>query len=84
MKTRLRKLVRQYNWQVVEVSRTNLYNLFENNGGEWGNMAQYKEVRAWCAKTFPKGSWEASLGTHSKKFVFKEDKHAMLFKLKWS
>lgn len=84
MKTRIRKLIRQHNWQVVEVSRTNLYNLFESNGGDWGDATHYKEVRTWCAKTFPKGSWEASLGKNGKKFVFKEDKYAMLFKLKWA
>jgi hypothetical protein len=84
MKTRLRKLIRQHNWQVVEVSRTNMYKLFESTNGDWGDFEHYKEVRSWCAKTFPKGSWEASLGKNGKKFVFKEDKYAMLFKLKWS
>lgn len=82
MKKRIRKLIRQDNWQVVEIPRANLYKLFDNVD-EWGNQKHYKEIRTWCANTFPKNSWEASLGSNVKKFVFKEDKHAMLFKLKW-
>lgn len=82
MKKRIRQLVRKDNWQVVEVSRANLYKFFDNVE-EWGNQAHYREIRSWCANTFPKGSWEASYSHSTKKFVFKEDKHAMLFKLKW-
>ena len=84
MKLRIRTLVRKHNWQVVEVSRTNLHNLFDSTSGDWGDLEHYKEVRTWCANTFPTGSWEASLGKNGKKFVFKEDKYAMLFKLKWA
>ncbi len=84
MKKRIRTLIRQYKWHVVELDRASLYKLFENTN-TWGDEAHYKEIRAWCAKTFPKGSWEASFNPNkNKKFVFKEDKYVTLFKLKWS
>lgn len=86
MKRRFRYYARS-GWEVVEVSRANLYKVFQEE--DWGDEHHYKEIRTWCNDTFPKDSWEGTFQPYgsdtkgTKRFVFKHPKHATLFKLKW-
>lgn len=86
MKRRFRQCVRG-GWEVVEITRANLYKLFQEE--DWGDERHYKEIRAWCDNTFPKDVWEGTFqpfninSRGTKRFAFKHPKHATLFKLKW-
>ena len=74
-------------WHVVELPRANLWN-WNSGNDQWGNKARYEAVRTWCNDQFPKDSWEGTLhpsgvNTGISRFVFKEEKYATMFLLKW-
>lgn len=77
-------------WTKVTLPRANLYGL--NNPNRYysgiGNIVHYTEICDWCDKTFGKESdtycHEIDHKTGLKYFWFKDDKHTILFTLKWS
>lgn len=90
MKHRFRNYVRQ-GWTVVEVPRQNLYDWdSQHTEAVFGNQKHYRDICAWCAKSFGDGAWVATMHppntlreTGVKRFAFKHPKHAMLFTIKW-
>lgn len=78
-------------WTIVEVLRQNLYNYQYNHGWnfvyeiEWGDEAHFNEICLWCEKTFPNNEWSGIQleDQKIKKFAFKQEKWATLFKIKW-
>ena len=87
MKRRLRYYKRK-GWHEIEVPGL--------DDGDWyfnlakKNEAQFKEIISWCETAFPKAEYAFGLiaqnGTDrpgAKRFYFKDEKHAMWFKLKW-
>lgn len=83
MAKRFRYYFRQ-GWHTVNVDRANLWN-WDTSGKDVGNEEHFKELNEWCANTFPKDSWVSRYRNWQggKEFVFKEEKHANWFKLKW-
>jgi hypothetical protein len=83
MKRRFRFYARK-GWEVVEVSRANLYKWSEDDV-DFGDTRHYKEIRTWCNDRFPKDSWEGTITHYNgvKKFAFKNPKYATMFRLQW-
>lgn len=93
---RFKKVVTQ-DWHVVPINRANLWKWSQTLDPyeEIGDTIHYLEIRQWCAKTFPKKSWEGRLLSApwwkdtsdcviTKEFAFKNEKDKTLFVLKWS
>jgi hypothetical protein len=85
MKRRFRYYFRQ-GWHVIKVDRANVWNHDRDEAEDWGNLAQFKHINAWCEKTFPKDVWASRISgpDGSKEFAFLEEKHANWFRLKWT
>jgi hypothetical protein len=83
MAKRFRYYFRQ-GWHVVNVDRANVWN-WEKDNQEFGNDAHFKALNLWCEQSFPKDAWVSRYRNWQgeKEFVFKEEKHANWFKLKW-
>jgi hypothetical protein len=93
MKKRFRKYVRE-GWYLAQVERKNLWNFNKGRSDkeQWGDEEHYRHLRAWCAKTFAKNSWEGRLlpNAHwatgepvTKEFVFAHERDKLMFMLKW-
>jgi hypothetical protein len=83
MSKRFRYYFRQ-GWHSIKVDRANVWN-WEKDNGPVGNDAHFKALNDWCEQSFPKGSWVSRYRNWEgeKEFVFREQKHANWFALKW-
>lgn len=83
MAKRFRYYFRQ-GWHTVNIDRANVWN-WEKDNEPSGNDAHFKALNDWCEQSFPKDSWVSRYRNWQgeKEFVFKEEKHANWFKLKW-
>lgn len=83
MKKRFRHYARN-GWEVVEVSRANLYQ-WDGDGQGFGNDRHYQEMQEWCMNRLPKESWQSTLlkSNGIKKFAFKAPRYATMFRLQW-
>lgn len=72
-------------WVAVTVPRANVHN-WEKSSNDFGNDAHFKELNEWCANNFPNNLWASRYRNWegAKEFVFREEKHANWFRLKWS
>lgn len=91
MKTRT--LVRKHGWTAVEVNAAKI----EWNPNSWyndrkledsDNKVHYKEIVEWCERVAGNGNYASTLQNGSaahnnKRFIFKQAKHATMFRLKW-
>lgn len=93
MKKRFRKYVRK-GWHLAQVERKNLWNFNKSRTDkeQWGDEEHYRHLRAWCARTFAKNSWEGRLMPNAqwatgepvtKEFVFAHERDKLMFMLKW-
>lgn len=94
-KRRIRTLLRQ-GWTEVTVPRKNLYNYNHPSttyDQGWGDMAYMKDIVAWCQERFDANDYVYSAPTvyyggrtddSFKRFVFRRESDAVMFKLKWS
>jgi hypothetical protein len=83
-KKRFRYYFRQ-GWHIVNVDRANVWNHENASSDDWGNLAQFNFINAWCKKTFPDDAWVSRVSgpNGNKEYAFKEQKHANWFRLKW-
>lgn len=94
-KRRIRTLIRQ-GWVEVNVPRKNLYEYDPLNPDKaWGDNVYMKEIIAWCQERYQPEDYIYSMPTNSyenrynyqpcfKRFVFRRESDAVMFKLKWS
>lgn len=89
MKTRT--LVRKHGWTSVEVDAKKIewdLNYWYNNQDNKENRVHYREIVEWCERVAGAGNYASTIQvggfSHSKKrFIFKQAKHATMFRLKW-
>lgn len=89
MKTRT--LVRKHGWTAVEVDANKIewdLNFWYNNQEDNSNRVHYKEIVEWCERVAGPGNYASTLQNGSaahnnKRFIFKQAKHATMFRLKW-
>ena len=89
MKTRT--LVRKHGWTPVDVDALEVkwdYNFWYNNQDNIDNRGHYKEIVEWCDRVAGPGNYASTLqnggaGHNVKRFIFKQAKHATMFRLKW-
>lgn len=97
-KRRIRTLIRQ-GWTEVTVPRKNLYKYNAQLGAlhqhhEFGDAVYMLDLIEWCRERFdplsytysapPRGVWCDQYRDCFKRFVFRNEADAVLFKLKWS
>ena len=69
----------------VTLYRKNLYKWQPGSTDNYGDLLYYSELRKWCSDTFDNTDWHSYIMMDGvKQFVFKQAKHATLFRLKWS
>lgn len=88
MKTRT--LVRKHGWTPVEVGALPIDWSLAYWNGERDNddRIHYREIVEWCDRVAGSDNYACTLqngggGHNSKRFIFKNAKHATMFRLKW-
>lgn len=88
MKTRT--LVRKHGWTPVEVGALPIdWSMdFWINGNDKKDRVHYREIVDWCDRVAGSENYACTLqnggNDHgSKRFIFKQAKHATMFRLKW-
>ena len=88
MKTRT--LIRKHGWTPVDVdaNKINWDMSYWNNQDDVDNKVHYKEIVEWCERIAGPGNYASTLQNGSashntKRFIFKQAKHATMFRMKW-
>lgn len=89
MKTRT--LVRKHGWTAVEVDANKIdwsLQFWYDNQDDTDNKVHYREIVEWCERIAGTGNYASTLQNGSaahnaKRFIFKQAKHATMFRLKW-
>lgn len=84
MKTRT--LVRKHGWSPVDVDSMNITRNWPSD--ESHNYDHYNQIKEWCDQTVGQENYVATLqavgARHMvKRFIFKNAKHATLFRMRW-
>jgi hypothetical protein len=91
MKRRIRTLIRS-GWFLVPVkcSRTPYDYWTSNPKHDDPNEDDYRSMVNWCTATVKKGEFDSSMHSYSgtmepgvKRFVFKHERDALMFRLRW-
>jgi hypothetical protein len=89
MKTRT--LIRKHGWTPVDVDALEIVwdkSFVYYTGGNKDNRNHYRDIIEWCDQRIGKENYASTLqkggGAHNvKRFIFKQAKHATMFRLKW-
>lgn len=85
---RTRALVRKQGWIPVDVDALKLKSNTPYQQNDDDNANHYKEILEWCNRFVGKGNYLGVMQYGSerhnvKRFIFKNPKHATMFRLKW-
>lgn len=86
-----RTLVRKQGWTPVDVDSLEIkwdMQYWYNDQDNKDNRVHYKEITEWCDQLIGKGNYASTLQNGSikhnvKRFIFKNPKHATLFRMRW-